>query len=274
MWRIQFHIIGNWFVRSRVLVVIRCGRRVGRAITRDDSVEGEVLVEVAYRLARCVLHHSRSDLLRCIVGLCERTLNLNINILRRDDAVALRRERGDPRPEGEVALPRAIRIAQSIGDTRLRSPDNILRVILRLFKLQIIEDVLWRRGADRHFCTRDMPLLQVISGQITVLDILCPVIDLLRLTFGKGNRIVIQLERRDFTKSPRRRCKRIVPRICAREREVGVVDPVVLTRAVRRRPRRTFAAHILTLKLLRMTAGETDRIARHNTVRADLKTDL
>ena len=48
----------------------------------------------------------------------------------------------------------------------------------------------------------------------------------------------------------------------------------MLARAVRRSPRRAATAHIRTLKLLRMPAGEADRIARHDTVCSDLKAHL
>ena len=65
----------------------------------------------------------------------------------------------------------------------------------------------------------------------------------------------------------------IVACIRTGERDVRIVDPVLLLRAVNG----LFlvaAVHVRTLKLLRMSAGEVDHIARHNTVRADLKTDL
>ena len=134
MWRIQFHIIGNGFVRSRVLVVIRRGRRVGRTIARNETIEAKVVVEVVHHLARCVLHHSRSDLLRCIVGLCERTLDRDIDILRRDDAVALRRKRCDPCPEGEVGIFRTV-IGQRVGHAvGLSAAVHILLVILGLLR--------------------------------------------------------------------------------------------------------------------------------------------
>ena len=64
--------------------------------------------------------------------------------------------------------------------------------------------------------------------------------------------IRVDLTRGDFTKTACSRPERIVRRIAARECKPGVVDPVALLRAARRRPRRAVAIDILALERFRM----------------------
>ena len=65
-----------------------------------------------------------------------------------------------------------------------------------------------------------------------MLDRHCPIIDLFRLIRRKVNRRAVQPERGDFTLSFCSCVEVIVPRVCAREAEICIVDPVLLHAAV------------------------------------------
>ena len=154
---------------------------------------------------------------------------------------------------------------------RLRTAHDVFRIILCRLQFEIGEDTD-RAAADRHGRVRDVVLDRADGIRAILLDLHPAVVFLRRLRGYQCHRRRVQLQRRDLAEtvqSPFRVWfQLIVSCIRAGERDVRIVDPVLLLRAVDGLCR-AVAAHVRTLERLRMRKGNV--IASDHAVRARLE---
>ena len=131
-------IVDLLVARARVLVRIDGGRRIGRAVVAREARHLDQVVGIGHNRIRGVLCHAEHTRRR-VVGLCQRALDRNRDILLRDNAVA-RLCKGRCSAEREVpALPC---VAQIVGHAVGRSAViDILRIVLGRGHLQILQNI-------------------------------------------------------------------------------------------------------------------------------------
>ena len=262
---IQLDIVGDRLICPHVLIIKRRRRGVRRVVARDKPHEFH---EVVCRHNSCARRRvlCRTDrVLRRIIDLRQGTLDGRRDILRCNDAVALTVKGRRPGREGKVAA--CALVFHVICHARLRTAHDVFRIILCRLQFELGEDAD-RAAADRHGRVRDVVLDRADGIRAILLDLHPAVVFLRRLRGYQCHRRRVQHHRRDLAQSHGRLIDGIVIRRRAAKRESGVVDPVLLHRAVDGLCR-AVAAHIRALERLRMRKGNV--IASDHTVCARLE---
>ena len=262
---IQLDIVGDRLIRPHVLIIKRRRRGVRRVVARDKPHEFHEVVCRHNRCARCRVLCRTDRIRRRIIDLRQGALDGRRDILRCNDAVALTVKGRRPGREGKVAA--CALVFHVICHARLRTAHDVFRIILCRLQFELGEDAD-RAAADRHGRVRDVVLDRADGIRAILLDLHPAVVFLRRECRRQRDVRGCELQRRDLAQSHGRRIDGIVIRRRAAKRESGVVDPVLLRRAVNGLCR-AIAAHVRTLECLRMRKGNV--IASDHTVRARLE---
>ena len=267
---INLHIVGDILIRPSVLITrdrghsaVTCRRGVRCSIARDKPTECHEVIR--RRLFQLIVRSFDDHIRRRIVNLRERCFERDSDVLLRDLALALAVKGRRPGREGKVAA--CALVFHVVCHARLRTAHDVFRIILCRLQVEIGEDTD-RAAADRHGRVRDVVLDRADGIRAILLDLHPAVVFLRRLRGYQCHRRGVQQNRRDLAQSHGRRIDGIVIRRRAAKRESGVVDPVLLHRAVDGLCR-AVAAHVLTLERLRMRKGNV--ITIDHAVRACLE---
>ena len=264
---IQFDIVGDRLIRPHVFIIKRRRRGVCHPVTCDKSHEFHEVVCRHNRCARCRVLCRIDRIRRRIIDLRQGSLDGRRDLLRCNDALALTVKGRRPGREGKVAA--CALIFHVICHARLRTAHDVFRIILCRLQFEIGEDAD-RAAANRHGRVRDVVLDRADSIRAILLDLHPAVVFLRRWCRRQRDVRGCELQRRDLAQSHGRRIDGIVSFIRAAKRDVCIVDPVLLLRAVNG----LFlvaAAHVRTLEFLVMR-GKRDVIARDQCARC--KADL
>ena len=233
--------IVDLLARARVLIRIHSRRRIGRAVVARQPRQREKVVERTPRdgVAARVLHRRRR-----IIDLRERALDRHIDILRRDDARAVRGKVA--RTELNVVV--RARERHVVGDTLRGSAVHIRRrIVLRRRNRKLTQDVV-----PVPHRVRDVVLHIAHGGGSVVLDRPRAVVDLRRIGGAKSDIAGVDRRTRDRALAVAVRIELIVRHIRAEGRPHLRAESLIANILVRARiriggERRTRARAVLAV---------------------------